>query len=120
MAVILVVEDDVLICQNAAWMIGDMGHDTMVAGDIPSALLHLFAANHIDALFVDIRLAALAFGGYSVANQAVDLRPDLKVLYTSGSALTNAMTDMFVGGGQFLQKPYSPLQLEASIDGLLQ
>jgi DNA-binding NtrC family response regulator len=119
MALILVVEDDVFIRQNAEWMIGDLGHNTLLASDLASALLHLSAPQHIDALFVDIRLAALALGGYDVANQAVDIRPGLRVLYTSGSPLTAEMTGRFVGGGQFLQKPYSPEQLEVSVGELL-
>jgi DNA-binding NtrC family response regulator len=119
MALILVVEDDIFIRQNAEWTIEDLGHRTLLADDLAGALLHLSAADHIDALFVDIRLAALALGGYDVANQAVDIRPGLRVLYTSGSPLTADMTDRFVGGGQFLQKPYSPEQLEHSVSALL-
>jgi CheY-like chemotaxis protein len=120
MAVILVVEDDVFIRQNAAWTIGDLGHGTLLATDLASALVHLSASALIDALFVDIRLAALALGGYDVANHAVRLRPGLPVLYTSGSTLTPAMTGQFVAGGQFLQKPYSPDQLETCMGQLLQ
>ncbi len=120
MARILVVEDDVFIRQSAEWMIEDLGHSTLLADDLASALLHLSASGHIDALFVDIRLAALAQGGYDIAEQAVGMRPGLRVLYTSGSPLTPEMSELFVGGGQFLQKPYSIKQLEASVGELLQ
>jgi len=119
MAVILVVEDDFFIRQNAEWMIEDLGHNTLMAGDLAGALAHLSAPGHIDALFVDIRLAILALGGYDVANQAVGLRPGLRVLYTSGSPLTDEMNDLFVSGGRFLQKPYSMDQLETSVGALL-
>ena len=119
MALILVVEDDLFIRQNADWTMGDLGHGTLLADDLASALLHLSAAEHIDALFVDIRLASLARGGYDIANRAVDMRPGLRVLYTSGSTLTADMTELFVSGGRFLQKPYSPDQLEASVGALL-
>ncbi len=119
MALILIVEDDVFIRQNAGWMIGDLGHGTLLASDLADALSHLATSQHIDALFVDIRLAALALGGYDVANQAIGIRPGLRVLYTSGSPLTADMTGRFVGGGQFLQKPYSSEQLETSVGALL-
>jgi DNA-binding NtrC family response regulator len=119
MAAILIVEDEVFIRQNAEWTIGDLGHSFMAAGDLVEALAHLNGSDAIDALFVDIRLAALPLGGYDVANQAVGLRPDLRVLYTSGSPLTVAMSDLFVGGGRFLQKPYSSEQLETSLGELL-
>ncbi|MDB5433220.1 MAG: response regulator receiver protein [Caulobacter sp.] len=120
MAVVLIVEDEFFVRQNAEWTIGDLGHDALVAGDLEGALSHLNAAGAINALFVDIRLSTLAFGGYDVANQAVKLRPDLRVLYTSGSPLTADMQAQFVRGGLFIQKPYSPAQLEVSVSGMLQ
>jgi CheY-like chemotaxis protein len=119
MAVILIVEDEVFISQMAEWTIGDLGHSTFVARDLAGALLHLTVPNQIDALFVDIRLAELALGGYDVANQAIALRPGLRILYTSGTPLTAEMRDLFVGGARFLQKPYSPAQLELSVGELL-
>ena len=119
MAIILIVEDEFFIRQNAEWTIGDLGHNTLLASDLDEALVHLSASRHIDALFVDIRLHTLALGGYEVANQAIMMRPELRVLYTSGSPLTADMTDLFVGGGQFLQKPYSSSQLEFSVGELL-
>lgn len=119
MAVILIVEDEVFVRQNAEWTIEDLGHDILAASDLPEALEHLSATGVIDALFVDIRLNTAALGGYDVANRAVALRPGLRVLYTSGSRLTEEMTDRFVGGGRFLQKPYSAEQLEASVGELL-
>ena len=119
MATILVVEDEIFIRDNAEWTIGDMGHGPLMAGDLAEALQHLSGSQDIHALFVDIRLSALAFGGYDVANQAVAIRPDLRVLYTSGTRLNTDMTDQFVAGGQFLQKPYSSDQLQGSVRRLL-
>ncbi len=119
MAVILVVEDEMFIRQAAEWTIEDMGHTPLMAEDLAGALAHLATGQPIDALFVDIRLSALALGGYDVANQAIGIRPGLRVLYTSGTPLVADMSDQFVGGGQFLQKPYSPEQLTASVGKLL-
>jgi len=119
MATILVVEDELFIRQAVEWTIEDLGHTPLMAEDLAGALTHLSAPGGIDLLFVDIRLSALPLGGYDVANQARDLRPGLRVLYTSGSPLTADMSEQFVGGGQFLQKPYSPEQLEASVGKLL-
>jgi CheY-like chemotaxis protein len=119
MAVILVVEDDFLICLSAEILIEELGHSPLVAHDFVSALSHLQTAHHIDALFVDIRLQKLAFGGYDVANQALELRPALRVLYTSGSTLTADMTKRFVFGGHFLPKPYSSSELGTAFNALL-
>jgi len=119
MAVVLIVEDEVFIRQAAEWTIGDLGHDVLMACDLTEALAHLSLAQRIDALFVDIRLAKVALGGYDVANQVLKFWPDLRVLYTSGSPLTSDMTNNFVRGGQFIQKPYSSGQLETSVGQLL-
>lgn len=119
MALLLIVEDDVFILQSAEWMMEDLGHRTLTACDLGEALEHLSTSGVIDALFVDMRLNELATGGYDVANQAIALQPNLRVLYTSGSPLTADMADRFVPGGQFIQKPYSPEQLGTSLERLL-
>lgn len=115
MAVILIVDDDVLILKCLGWILEDLGHEPLAASNLAGALVHLVAPYPIDALFVDIRLADLVFGGYDVANQAIGLRPHLPVLYSSGSSLSDEMTGRFVPGGRFLQKPYFPEQIEAFI-----
>lgn len=119
MSIVLIVEDEFFIRQTAEGTIEDMGHVALTAEDLGGALVHLGASRHIDALFVDIRLARLALGGYDVADQGVEIQPGMRVLYTSGTPLTPAMTALFVGGGHFIQKPYSPAQLEYSIGELL-
>ena len=119
MATILVVEDEVFIRQSAEWAIEDLGHRPLTAGDLADALAHLSAAGAIEALFVDIRLNSLKFGGYDVADHAIRIRPELRVLYTSGTPLTAEMSRRFVDGGRFIQKPYSPGQLGFSLQELL-
>jgi DNA-binding NtrC family response regulator len=111
MAVILAIEDDAFILQELEWTLEDLGHRSLLASDLGGALGHLHASHPIDLLFVDIRLETLASGGYDVADQAIGLRPDLRVLYTSGSTLADDMIQRFVPGGRFLHKPYSPAQL---------
>jgi DNA-binding NtrC family response regulator len=119
MATILIVEDEQFIRQSAEWIVEDLGHSPLMADDLESALLHLKAAGPIDALFVDIRLRTLELGGYEIADQAIRIRPDMRVLYTSGTPLHDGMTARFVAGGQFIQKPYSPAQLGSSVEDLL-
>jgi CheY-like chemotaxis protein len=118
MALILIVEDEVFIRQSAEWMMEDLGHTTLVACDLGEAIAHL-SDSAPDALFVDMRLSELPFGGYDVADQAIALQPDLRVLYTSGTPLSAEMSARFVPGGQFIQKPYSPKQLGISMEQLL-
>ncbi len=119
MAMILIVEDEVFIRDTAEFTIADLGHDTILACNVSEALSHLSASARIDAMFVDMRLGSAALAGYGIADHAVTRRPDLRVLYTSGSSLTDEMKGRFVAGGQFLQKPYSPAQLETAVEALL-
>ena len=119
MATILIVEDEMFVRDTADFTIEDLGHKTLLACDVGEALAHLGSPHRIDALFVDMRLMSAAFAGYEIADRAVELRPELRVLYTSGSRLTEEMTGRFVTGGQFLQKPYTPAQLGVSVGALL-
>jgi CheY-like chemotaxis protein len=119
MAVILIVEDDVFICTIAEMMIRDWGHHTLSASDIDEALSLLRSPQHIDALFTDIYLKNAVLGGCELAHQAIELRPDLRVLYTTGNFITDKMKALFVNGRHFLRKPYTPDQLQDSVEHML-
>jgi CheY-like chemotaxis protein len=119
MAVILIVEDDVFIRGIAELMIEDWGHDTLLASDVGEALSFLRSAQHIDALFTDIYLKTAVLGGCELAHQAIALRPKLRVLYTTGNSVTDKMKALFVEGAHFLRKPYTPDQLQDSVEGML-
>ena len=119
MAVILIVEDEVFIREMAEMMIQDSGHHTLSASDVEEALLLLRAPQHIDALFTDIYLKTAVLGGCELAHQAIKLRPKLRVLYTTGNFVTDKMKSLFVEGRHFLRKPYTPDQLQVSVEHLL-
>jgi chemosensory pili system protein ChpA (sensor histidine kinase/response regulator) len=119
MAVILIVEDDVFMRNIVEMMVGDLGHNTLPAGDLGEALLLLHSSQHIDALITDIRLKTAVLGGFELAHQAVKIRLKLRVLYMTGNSMTDAMSAMFVEGAHFLQKPYTQHQLQNSVEKLL-
>jgi len=119
MAVILIVDDEVFIRGVTEMMVQDMGHETLGAGDMDEALAHLQSPQAIDALFTDIRLKSIVLGGFELARHAIKLRPDLHVLYTTGSSMTDKMRALFVEGAHFMQKPYTPVQLQTSMKELL-
>lgn len=50
---------------------------------------------------------------------AIKLRPQLRVLYTTGNSLTDEMRELFVVGTHFLGKPYTQQQLQDSVNGML-
>ncbi len=119
MAVILIVEDEAMLRLFAETMIQDWGHQTHSAGDVDGALLLLRSPQPITALFTDIRLKAGALDGITLAHEAIKLRPELRVLYTTGNSITDKLKALFVEGAHFLPKPYVEQQLHDSMKGLL-
>ena len=119
MAAILIVEDDAFIRDDAEMMIQDWGHNTLLASDVDEALSLLRSSQQIDALFTDIYLKRAILGGYELAHQAIKLRLNLRVLYTTGNTINDKMKMMFVEGAHFLQKPYTQIQLQNSVEALL-
>jgi CheY-like chemotaxis protein len=91
MAAILIVEDDAFIRDDAEMMIQDWGHNTLLASDVDEALSLLRSSQQIDALFTDIYLKRAVLGGYELAHQAIKLRLNLRVLYTTGNTINDKM-----------------------------
>jgi DNA-binding NtrC family response regulator len=118
-AVILIVEDDVFIREMAELLIQDWGHQTLSASDVDEALALLRSPRHIDALFTDIYLKTAVLGGCDLAREAIKLRPELRVLYTTGNSVTNKMKALFAEGTHFLAKPYTLIQLRGSVEDVL-
>jgi CheY-like chemotaxis protein len=119
MAMILIVEDDAFIRELTEMTIKDWGYDTLSAGDADEALLLLRSCQVIDLLFTDIYLKTAVLGGCELAHQAIELRPRLRVLYTTGNYVTAKIRALFVDGTHCLHKPYTPYQLQHSLEELL-
>ena len=110
-AVILLVEDEDQVRVLAESFLQTAGHTTLSAGSIEQALALLSSPEPIDLLFIDLNLKGESEAGLSLAVQAVETRPALKVLYTSGQAVTDGMMALFVKNSAFLPKPYTVEQL---------
>jgi len=115
MAVILIVEDDGFLRDDAETMIQSWGHDILSASDVDEALSLLRSPQQIDALFTDIYLKKAVLGGYEIADQAIKLRLNLPVLYTTGNTIDDKMKTLFVDGAHFLQKPYTDFNCKARL-----
>jgi CheY-like chemotaxis protein len=119
MAVVLIVEDDGFTRAVAEMGVLDWGYEVLSASDVSEALALLKSPRRIDLLFTDIYLKAAVLGGCDLAREAVRLRPNLRVLYTTGNTITQQMKAMFVEGTACLRKPYTPEQLHQYVDGLV-
>jgi len=91
--------------RNVTLVIHDWGYETLSAGDMDEALLHLRSPQQIDILFTDIYLKTTVFGGCDLAQRAIELRPRLRVLYTTGNNITDKMKALLIEGMHFLRKP---------------
>ncbi len=119
MALILIVEDEMIVRLVAEMTLQRQGYKTLSAGDVDEAIELLRSPQHISALFTDIYLKTAPLGGCTLAHRALELRPDLKVLYTTGNVATQQMKSLFVDSAHFLPKPYSDDQLRDSMQVLL-
>ena len=97
MAIVLVVEDDALICEVAVMMMEDLGHTTLSAGDVEQALDILRSTEPIDALFTDINLREATLGGCDLARRQPTLRHSRHLggspRPTPGAAVLSAVKD---------------------------
>jgi DNA-binding NtrC family response regulator len=120
MAIILVVENQEQVRVLAESVLQGSGHQTLSAASVDQALALLRAEQSIEFLFTDINLAddveaGLVHPGLELAQQALRLRPALRVLYTTGAGVTDGMKALFVEGSDFLAKPYDINQLSAKV-----
>ncbi len=116
---ILVVEDESAVRRMAVRMLESLGYQTVEADTAATALAVLEATPQVAALFTDVVLPG-PLSGVELARQAVQRRPDLKVLFTSG--YTEAHISRFSdrpAGSDLLDKPYRKAQLAEKLHALL-
>ena len=114
-AVILIVEDEEQVRVLAESCLQGDGHKTLSAATTDQALAVLESEEPIDLLFADLAMQDDPEAGLKLASKAVELRPDLKVLYTSGQGVTDGMIKLFVENSAYLPKPYTIDQLTTTL-----
>lgn len=117
---VLVVEDTEPVRVYASVLIRDLGMKVSNAEDANEALTLLKANADIDLLFTDIGLPG-GKDGIALSAEARALRPDIKVLFTTGYAPEAFLSDAVSGMGELLLvKPYRREDLERKLRALLQ
>ncbi len=79
---ILLVEDHDALREYSAGVLRDLGYQVLVAADGPQGLALLRERRDVELLFTDVVLPGL--NGRQLADQALTMRPDIKVLFTTG------------------------------------
>jgi CheY-like chemotaxis protein len=118
-ATILVVDDEPDVLELAVELLESWGHSTVAVQDPRIALAILEGRQKVDLLFTDIVMPG-DLNGIELAERALMLRPDLRVLLTSGYLSHPKLRSRTPGGeSAFLAKPYRPKQLAECVGRLL-
>lgn len=116
---ILVVEDDPLVREHLVARLAGLGYKVVSSDTGPRALRLLEQTSDVDLLLTDIVLPG-GMNGREVAEAARFIRPDLKVLFTSGytenAIVHHGRLDV---GVELLGKPYRREQLAAKVRKVL-
>jgi CheY-like chemotaxis protein len=115
MAVVLVVEDEEQVRVLAESYLEEQGHQVLSAGTAAGALAILHQSPPVDLLFTDLDLKGDIHAGIELAKAAVKLHPQLRVLYTTGRAITDGMKARFVPDSATLAKPYTVEELRSTL-----
>ncbi len=117
--IILVVEDDANVRAYSVEALRYLGYCVIEATDGPSAMRLLKTDTPVDLLFTDVVLPG-GMTGAQVAAQGRELRPELKVLFTTGYA-RNAIFHhgRLDKGVQLITKPFTFADLAAKVRDVL-
>jgi CheY-like chemotaxis protein len=115
---ILVVEDEPLIQLVTSEALHESGYRVLVAGDADEAIGILNRDVSVGLLFTDIVMPG-ALDGFGLAAWAKSVRPDLKILYTSGYSWAAAQANTGAVHGAMLRKPYRAGELQRAVRSAL-
>ena len=116
---VLVVEDDNAVRFFTEAVLKAAGYDVLTASNGIEALsIARSTAHPIHLLMSDVVMPVL--GGHALAEQFHAVRPDTRVLFTSGyTPDAVSRRGIAIPADQFIQKPYSPAGLCRKIRGIL-
>jgi len=119
MATVLVVEDEAVLLVLAESVLRSAGYETLTASTLSQAKALIESAEHFDLVVTFINLGDDREAGIQVGQLVRQLRPQTPVLYTSGFNMTDGLKELFVDNSEFLDKPYTDLQLIEAMARLL-
>jgi signal transduction histidine kinase/CheY-like chemotaxis protein len=116
--IILVVEDDDRVRHVSVDALRELGYTVVQASDGNQALAVLAVQPRVGLLFTDVVMPDM--NGRQLAERALQAKPDLKVLYTTGytrnAIVHNGMLD---AGVAYLPKPFTVEQLARKVRQVL-
>lgn len=116
---VLVVEDDDMVRSHVVRQLVSLGYQVSEASDGPTGLDIIRKRSDIDLLFTDIMMPG-GMSGYDLAEAAEQLRPDLRILFTSGYTKDSIGYGSRLNSWELLQKPYRRKQLASRLRKVLE
>jgi two-component system cell cycle sensor histidine kinase/response regulator CckA len=114
---ILLVDDDESLRRLAQRLLTKLGYNVIVAEDADSAAASCRGASDgIQLLITDVFMPNV--GGPDLAKRLLEVRPDLKVLFVSGSSEAQD-SGVLSPDAHFLQKPYTQEEISMKIREIL-
>ncbi len=115
---ILVVEDDARVRRVVVARLDDTGYRVLEADTAAQALPMLASHPEIALLFTDIVMPG-GISGDELAREARLIRPDIKIILTSGFAEPGVAVRELAASASWLKKPYTAMDLALRIRELL-
>ncbi|MCE0460630.1 MULTISPECIES: response regulator [Pseudomonas] len=117
--VVLIVEDDPSVMTVLSAYLSGEGYRVLEAENGEKAFEILASKPHLDMMITDFRLPG-GISGVQIAEPAVRLRPDLKVIFISGYAAEIKETDSpITRAAPILGKPFKLDQLQSIMRTML-
>jgi len=102
---ILVIDDVIAVLEIEAAVLGELGYNVIPSNSAREALAIIAGNAAIDMVLTDVVMIG-EIDGWELAERARELRPNLKVVFTSGYMKPSAVADMVARGQSFLPKPW--------------
>ncbi len=113
---ILVIDDDADVRRVLVDSLDNLGHLVTEAGDGASGL-DLLRTSPVDLVIVDYAMPGMT--GAQVATEALQLRPDLPIIFVSGYSDTDAIERAVGSGAMILSKPFRVEELQRALSQAL-
>jgi FixJ family two-component response regulator len=114
---IMIVDDDRGFAQSLANMLGASGYRTCVSYD-PASALSQSRSHHVDCALIDYNLGA-TLGTTLITRLREEGHAFPMIMLTGYGDVRTATQAMKLGAADFVEKPYEPSELLASIDGAI-
>ena len=115
---VLLVEDESAVRSLAERVLARAGYAVYSAADGAEALALVDRIPAIDLLLTDMVMPGI--GGRELADQLRAASPELRVLFMSGYTADELIRDARRSAGDFLEKPFTPVQLTRAVHAALE